>query len=46
MIERIVDDVSFDAPEKAGTEMVVDAELVKAKVSSMLTKGDARRFIL
>jgi hypothetical protein len=30
----------------AGTEFVVGADLVKAKVSSLLAKSDARRFIL
>ncbi len=46
VIERIVDDVSFDAPEKAGTEMVISADLVKTKVSSLTSKGDSRRYIL
>ena len=46
VIERIVDELSFEAPEKAGAEFVVTAELVKQKVSALLAKADSRRFIL
>jgi ATP-dependent HslUV protease ATP-binding subunit HslU len=46
VIERIVDDISFDAPEKSGTEIVVAQDLVKEKVGSLLKKTDMKRFII
>mmetsp|Transcript_24383 Transcript_24383/g.76470 ORF Transcript_24383/g.76470 Transcript_24383/m.76470 type:complete len:410 (-) Transcript_24383:368-1597(-) len=48
VIERLVDDVSFDAPDmEPGSDFVIDAERVKTKVGDLLEKGDdLRKFIL
>lgn len=46
VIERIVEEISFDAPEKTGESMVVDRDYVKERVSDMLLGSDLRKYIL
>ena len=46
VIERVVEDVSFDAAEMEGETIIVDPELVQLKVSNMLQKSDLSKFIL
>ena len=46
VIERIVEEISFDAPDKAGTEIVVTEEYVKSRVGPLLLASDLRKFIL
>lgn len=47
VIERIMEDISFHAPEyETGTKIVVDAKLVKEKVGDMLKQADLSKFIL
>jgi len=46
VIERIVEEISFDAPEKAGQEIVVDRAYVKERVSDMLLGSDLKKYIL
>jgi ATP-dependent HslUV protease ATP-binding subunit HslU len=47
VIERIVDEVSFEAPDmKEGSEITVNRELVHKKVSSLLEKADVKRYII
>ena len=46
-IERIIDDISFDASERAPGELVtVDREYVASKVDDMLIASDLSKFIL
>ena len=51
VLERLVDEVSFDAPERArggggAATVVVDKEDVARKVGDLLKKQDLTRFIL
>lgn len=47
VIERVVDDISFDAPEMSGDTVVVDAQRVQDKIGDMLrNKEDIRKYIL
>ena len=46
MIERIVEEVSFDAPDKAGESVEIDEDYVKKRMGDLLSKGDMRKYIL
>ena len=46
MLERIVEEVSFDAPDKAGQRILIDEEYVRGRVSNMLLASDLRKYIL
>jgi ATP-dependent HslUV protease ATP-binding subunit HslU len=46
VIERIVEEISFDAPEKAGQTIEVDAEYVRSRVKDLLVTSDLRKYIL
>lgn len=46
IIERIMDDISFEAPDRPGEVIVVDQDLVRERVSDMLIKSDMSKYIL
>lgn len=46
VIERVVEDISFEAPERKGETIVIDAAYVQSKVQSLLTATDLRKYIL
>jgi ATP-dependent HslUV protease ATP-binding subunit HslU len=46
VIERVVEEISFDAPDSAGKQIVVDAEYVKKRVGELITSTDLRKYIL
>eukprot|EP00823_Brevimastigomonas_motovehiculus_P009649 TRINITY_DN9364_c0_g1_i1.p1 TRINITY_DN9364_c0_g1~~TRINITY_DN9364_c0_g1_i1.p1 ORF type:complete len:226 (+),score=48.02 TRINITY_DN9364_c0_g1_i1:42-680(+) len=46
VIERVMDDISFDAADTPGKEIVVTKELIQQKVTPLLQKGDIRKYIL
>jgi ATP-dependent HslUV protease ATP-binding subunit HslU len=46
VIERLLDQVSFDAPEMGGQEVVVDAVMVRERLAAILEDQDLSRFIL
>jgi ATP-dependent HslUV protease ATP-binding subunit HslU len=46
VIERIVEEISFDASERAGEDIVVNAAYVKTKIDGLLVKADLRKYIL
>jgi ATP-dependent HslUV protease ATP-binding subunit HslU len=47
VMERIMEDLSFDAPEKeSGDVLVVDKELVQKRLSDALIKTDHSKYIL
>lgn len=46
VIERVVEDISFEAPERKGETVVIDAAYVQSKVQSLLTATDLRKYIL
>mmetsp|Transcript_108618 Transcript_108618/g.315919 ORF Transcript_108618/g.315919 Transcript_108618/m.315919 type:complete len:487 (+) Transcript_108618:95-1555(+) len=46
IVERIMEEISFDAPDNEGGTMVVDKALVNERVSDMLIQSDLSKFIL
>jgi len=46
VMERLLDDISFDAPKLAGTTVVIDAALVDARLALLAGNEDLSRFIL
>jgi ATP-dependent HslUV protease ATP-binding subunit HslU len=46
VMERLLDDVSFDAPDLVGHEVVVDAARVHARLDEVLADQDLSRYIL
>ena len=46
VIERIVEEVSFDAPDKAGEVVTITEEYVKKRVGDLLSAGDLKKYIL
>jgi ATP-dependent HslUV protease ATP-binding subunit HslU len=46
VIERIMEDISFTAPDKKGQTVVVDRALVRQKLLPMLERTDLSKFIL
>lgn len=46
VIERIVEVISFEAPEKAGETFEITEEYVKQRTADLLVGGDMRKYIL
>jgi ATP-dependent HslUV protease ATP-binding subunit HslU len=46
VMERLLEDVSFDAPDLGGSKLVVDEALVRARLSPLVADEDLSRFIL
>ena len=46
VMERVLDEISFTAPDKAGTTFTVDADYVKKAVGDLASNTDLSRFIL
>lgn len=46
VLERLMDEISFDATEKAGQAFVIDAAYVKARLGELVEDEDLSRFIL
>ncbi len=46
IMERLLEDVSYEAPETRQERLVVDAEYVKSKLSDIIRDRDLSRFIL
>ena len=46
VMERLLDEVSFRAPELAGTSVTLDAATVNAKLSDLARNEDLSRYIL
>ncbi|MGQ3671566.1 ATP-dependent protease ATPase subunit HslU [Xanthobacter sp. TB0136] len=46
VIERVLDDLSFSAPDRSGETVVIDAEYVRSRVSDLARNADLSRFIL
>ena len=46
ILERLLDEVSFSAPEIHGTEVAIDAEYVRERLSPILKDEDLSRYIL
>jgi ATP-dependent HslUV protease ATP-binding subunit HslU len=46
VMERLLDEISFSAPDRGGETVAVDAEYVKAHVGDLAKNADLSRFIL
>jgi ATP-dependent HslUV protease ATP-binding subunit HslU len=46
ILERLLDDVSFSAPEMQGKEVAIDAQYVRERLSPILKNEDLSRYIL
>jgi ATP-dependent HslUV protease ATP-binding subunit HslU len=46
VMERLLDEISFDAPNRSGQTIVLDAETVNAKLSELAKNEDLSRYIL
>ncbi len=46
MMEKLLDEISFDAPEMGGKALTIDAESVKEKLKGFVEDEDLSRFIL
>ena len=46
VMERLLDQISFDAPEMTGTDVVIDAAHVRAKLDAVVKDDDLSRYIL
>jgi ATP-dependent HslUV protease ATP-binding subunit HslU len=46
VLEKLVEEISFEAPDKAGTTLAIDGEFVRKKVGDLAGNADLSRFIL
>jgi ATP-dependent HslUV protease ATP-binding subunit HslU len=46
VMERVLDEVSFSAPDRGGTSLVIDADYVRQHVGDIARNTDLSRFIL
>jgi ATP-dependent HslUV protease ATP-binding subunit HslU len=46
VMERILDDISFDAPEKRGARITIDAKYVSERLADIARSEDLSRYIL
>ncbi len=46
VMERLLDEVSFDAPNRGGQTVVIDAAAVNARLADVSRNEDLSRFIL
>ncbi len=46
MMEKLLDEISFDAPEMSGKSLVIDAKYVREKLTGFVEDEDLSRYIL
>jgi len=46
ILERVLEDVSFEAPERAGERIVIDAQVVRRRLEDVAKDEDLSRYIL
>jgi ATP-dependent HslUV protease ATP-binding subunit HslU len=46
VMERLLEEISFDAPNRAGQELAIDAEYVHAQLADVVKDEDLSRYIL
>jgi ATP-dependent HslUV protease ATP-binding subunit HslU len=46
ILERVVEEISFDAPRRRGTTVLVDAAFVRRRVEAVLADQDLARYVL
>jgi ATP-dependent HslUV protease ATP-binding subunit HslU len=45
-MERVFEDLSFTAPDRAGDEIVVDADFVEAHLGELSRSADLSKYVL
>ena len=45
-MERVLDEISFEAPERRGDKITIDREYVHKKLADIVKNEDLSRFIL
>ena len=46
VLERLLEELSFEAPDRAGEVVVIDGELVREKLEDLVGDRDLARYIL
>jgi ATP-dependent HslUV protease ATP-binding subunit HslU len=46
VMERVLDDISFNAPDRGGQVMMIDADYVRKHVGDLAANTDLSRYIL
>ena len=46
VMERLLDDISFTATDRGGEKIVIDAKIVRERVSDLAKNADLSKFIL
>ena len=46
MMEQLLEDISFSAPEKSGESFIIDSEFVRERLVSLVKDSDMRRYLL
>ena len=46
VLERVLDEISFTAPDRSGETVTIDAAYVRGQVESLAKNADLSRFIL
>jgi ATP-dependent HslUV protease ATP-binding subunit HslU len=46
MIEQLLEEISFSAPDKKGESLVIDGEFVRSRLVSLVSDSDMRRYLL
>jgi ATP-dependent HslUV protease ATP-binding subunit HslU len=46
VMERLLDDISFDAPERGGSTVTIDAAAVEARLGDLSRNEDLSRYVL
>jgi len=46
VMERVLDEISYEAPDKSGSTVTIDAEYVRKFVGDLAKNTDLSRFIL
>ena len=46
VMERVLDDISFNAPDRSGDKITIDAEFVRDNIGDLAKNADLSRFIL
>ena len=46
MIERVFEDLSFNAPDKAGDSITIDADFVEQHLGELSRSTDLSRYVL
>ncbi|MEY8876162.1 MAG: ATP-dependent protease ATPase subunit HslU [Leptothrix sp. (in: b-proteobacteria)] len=46
VLERVLDEISFEAPQRSGSTVVIDGALVDARLSELVANEDLSRYVL